>query len=74
MTFDESLLPAAHLGDGVYVHFDGMHLVLQVPATANGDGLDQRIHLDPSVFARLVSYAEQVRDAVRAQNYQKTMQ
>lgn len=51
-TFDH----AVYLGDAVYASFDGYHIWL-----TTGDGNDQRIALEPSVFRRLVNYEDRLR-------------
>ncbi len=42
-----------YLGDGVYVGFDGWHLIL---TTSNGISETNRIYLVPGVWERLVDY------------------
>ncbi len=57
-TFDH----AEYLGDAVYASFDGYHIWL-----TTGDGNDQRIALEPSVFRALVEYETQLRRKLAAQ-------
>lgn len=45
-----------YLGDAVYASFDGYHIWL-----TTGDGNDQRIALEPAVFAALMRYEERLR-------------
>ncbi len=45
-----------YIGDAVYVHHDGFHIWL-----TTGDENQQRIALDPSVFAQLLSWHERFR-------------
>ena len=42
-----------YLGDGVYVHYDGYHIVLSVDPMCS-------ILLDPAVFLALVDYEKKV--------------
>jgi hypothetical protein len=42
-----------YLGDAVYASFDGYHIWLRT-----GDGRDQRIALEPSVYANLIRYRD----------------
>lgn len=53
---------ADYLGDAVYASFDGYHIWL-----TTGDGNDQRIALEPSVFRALVEYEVQLRRRLAAQ-------
>lgn len=53
---------AEYLGDAVYASFDGYHIWL-----TTGDGNDQRIALEPSVFRALVEYETQLRRRLAAQ-------
>jgi len=48
-----------YLGDSVYAHFDGYHIVL---TTENGCGPSNTIALEPPVFAHLVEYAERLKE------------
>lgn len=57
-TFDH----AEYLGDAVYASFDGYHIWL-----TTGDGNDQRIALEPSVFRGLVEYEARLRCMLTAQ-------
>lgn len=45
-----------YLGDAVYASFDGWHIVLRT-----GDGNNQIIYLEPSVYAALLRYVETLR-------------
>lgn len=45
----------AYLGDGVYVDFDGFHIVL---TTENGISITNTIYLEPSVYKALTAYTE----------------
>lgn len=53
---------AEYLGDAVYASFDGYHIWL-----TTGDGNDQRIALEPSVFRELVNYEARLRNMLAAQ-------
>jgi len=53
---------AEYLGDAVYASFDGYHIWL-----TTGDGNDQRIALEPSVFRELVNYEARLRNTLAAQ-------
>lgn len=44
-----------YLGDAVFASFDGWHIWLRT-----GDGNNQRIALDPDVFAALVKYKNEL--------------
>lgn len=57
-TFDH----AEYLGDAVYASFDGYHIWL-----TTGDGNDQRVALEPSVFRALVEYEARLRRKLVAQ-------
>lgn len=46
-----------YLGDAVYASFDGWQICLRT-----GDGNNQVIYLEPSVYAALVSYAKRLRE------------
>ena len=50
-----------YLGDAVYVSFDGYHIWLRT-----GDGNNQRIALEPSVFTALVNYQKRLIDRINA--------
>jgi len=45
-----------YIGDAVYASFDGYHVKLRT-----GDGNNQTIFLDPSVFANLVAFEKRAR-------------
>lgn len=45
-----------YLGDAVYASFDGYQVWLRT-----GDGNDQRIALEPSVYAALVDYVADIK-------------
>ena len=45
-----------YLGDGLYAHFDGYHIILTAPR----EGGDHFVALDPSVFHALSVYREKV--------------
>lgn len=49
-----------YLGDAVYASFDGYQIWLRT-----GDGGNQRIALDPSVFCALVAYEQRLRAGLR---------
>jgi hypothetical protein len=49
-----------YLGDAVYASFDGYHIVLRT-----GDGNNQTIYLDPSVYEALVRYAKNLMETAR---------
>jgi len=46
-----------YLGDAVYASFDGWQIKLRT-----GDGNNQVIYLEPSVYASLVRYVESLRN------------
>lgn len=52
----------SYLGDAVYASFDGYHIWLRT-----GDGNQQQIALEPSVFAALVRYRDKLRAEFQAQ-------
>lgn len=45
-----------YLGDAVYASFDGYHIWLRT-----GDGNDQRIALEPSVYDALLKYVDDLK-------------
>lgn len=47
-----------YLGDAVYASFDGWHIWLRT-----GDGNNQRIALEPSVYEALIRYANSLKQA-----------
>jgi hypothetical protein len=47
-----------YLGDAVYCSFDGWQICLRT-----GDGNNQRIYLEPSVYAALVAYVAELKAA-----------
>ena len=47
-----------YLGDAVYASFDGWQICLRT-----GDGNNQVIYLEPSVYAALVRFASSLREA-----------
>lgn len=53
---DEQLKGAEYLGDAVYVKYDGFHVWL---FTHDGMRMQDRIALDPEVYARLAQFVEQ---------------
>lgn len=64
MTVDVGVRPPLaprYLGDGVYAHFDGYHIILTVPGTAHDTGRDQRIALEPAVLRELNRYDKEAR-------------
>lgn len=54
---DEVLPPAEYLGDGVYASFDGYQIWL----AANHPHSNQRVALEPEVYAALLQYADRVK-------------
>ncbi len=48
-----------YLGDGVFAHFDGYHIVLDLRRQDN----TTRIALEPAVFRALVDFEESIRKA-----------
>ena len=48
-----------YLGDGVYTHFDGWHIVV---TTSDGYKTINEIYLDPDVFRSLVNFQKQVKE------------
>lgn len=53
-----------YLGDGLYVSFDGWHIVLRVPRE---DG-DHIVALDPDVFNALLRYKARIDAIIKAEN------
>jgi hypothetical protein len=51
----KSPVEPTYLGDGVYASFDGYHIWLKT-----GDGHDQQIALEPSVYFSLRRYAQSI--------------
>lgn len=51
-----------YIGDGVYVSFDGYQIWL-----AANDPRNKCVALEPSVFAALVCYSENLREQLRAE-------
>jgi hypothetical protein len=47
-----------YLGDAVYASFDGWQICLRT-----GDGNDQRIYLEPGVYASLLAYVAKLKAA-----------
>lgn len=56
MAVDETF--PTYLGDGVYGHFDGYHIWL----SANRDGINHTIALEPAVLHSLFNYNKEIRD------------
>lgn len=54
--FKKLYLEKWYLGDGLYVHFDGYHLIL---SSERENGVHW-VGLDPSVFHNLISYQEKL--------------
>jgi len=54
--------PSTYLGDGVYASFDGYSVWLAVNHHENNV-----VALEPQVFARLVQYAESLKDKQKEQ-------
>ena len=54
--FQEQYEKEFYLGDGLYAHFDGYHIVLRAPRE-NGD---HTVSLEPQVFNLLVAYRENI--------------
>ena len=53
-----------YLGDGVYVEFDGYHIVL---TTGSGVTATNEICLEPEVFQALIKYEKMLRKAIAEQ-------
>lgn len=51
-----------YLGDAVYASFDGYNIWLRT-----GDGNNQRIALDPGVYANLVRYRNSLYSRIQAE-------
>lgn len=51
----EKVVPDSYLGDAVYASFDGYHIWLKT-----GDGNNQQIALEPSVYFALRNYAKRI--------------
>lgn len=51
----EQAIVFRHIGDGVYVGFDGFHVIVKANDPQTGEG----IYLDPHVFQSLVDYFNQ---------------
>ncbi len=45
-----------YLGDGLYAHFDGYHIILRAPR----DNGDHHVALEPPVFEALLKFRESV--------------
>ncbi len=54
--FREKYSKKLHLGDGLFVHFDGWHLVLTAPRETE----DHYVCLEPDVFETLIEYREKL--------------
>lgn len=55
MTEEFRITKEVYLGDAVFASFDGWHIWLRT-----GDGNNQRIALEPEVFAKLVQYKNEL--------------
>ena len=57
-----------YLGDGLYAHFDGYHIILRAPREFE----DHHVALEPPVFDALLEYRERVyADAKTIQHKEK---
>ncbi|NQU56681.1 MAG: hypothetical protein HQ513_05555 [Rhodospirillales bacterium] len=54
---DMNLVKETYLGDGVYAHFDGWYVILQLSA----QDPKNRIALEPEVMTALMKYVEQLK-------------
>ncbi len=52
-----SITPKEHLGDGVYAHHDGYHIVL----SAYSSGHNNIIYLEPEVMDKLKKYEQSLK-------------
>lgn len=48
----------SYIGDGVYVSFDGWHVVLTTVREAGHEEHEETIYLEPSVYLALKRYAD----------------
>jgi hypothetical protein len=53
-----------YLGDGVYVEFDGYHIVL---TTGSGVTATNKIYMETEVFQKLVEYEKMLKKAIAEQ-------
>lgn len=51
-----------YLGDGLYVKFDGYHIVLRAPRHG---GIDHFVALEPSVVKAFDEYRERLNEAIK---------
>jgi hypothetical protein len=56
-------MPKLYLGDGVYVDFDGFHIVL---TAENGVEATNTIYLEPDVLQHLEMYVAKLRERLKA--------
>lgn len=64
MSTESKLPPAEHLGDGVYVSFDGYHLNIAV-----NDHRNHAVAIEPQVLANLIRYARGINAAYSAPHF-----
>ncbi len=53
--FIELMQKKQYIGDGVYIHFDGYHFILE---TSDGTHTTNRIGLEPEVITAFLKYRE----------------
>lgn len=56
-----------YLGDGLYAHFDGYHIVLRLPHEFG----DLHVSLEPSVFDALLRYRERIYEDAKEIEYRE---
>jgi hypothetical protein len=54
--FKQIYYTETYIGDGLYAHFDGYHIVLRAPRL----GGDHHVALEPPVFDALLKYRERI--------------
>jgi hypothetical protein len=64
MPLDKKWLEEEYIGDGLYVSFDGYQMCLRAPTTKG----DEKVYLEPSVWASLVEYKQRLDEAIKVLN------
>ena len=60
---EENVQHKLHIGDGVYVHFDGYHVVLE---TSNGLETTNEIFLEPEVIVAFQQYLTKLAELIKS--------